>query len=380
MIKKPRLNTFLPTMVWFFFGIFSLRYGLEIFNGGNGFKTGDWLINYSDGFIRRGLFGSLLYWISGFGVPLLWLVYVIQITVYGLMFSFVIKLYKITDRSLYWLLILFSPAFLLFPFYDFGGGFRKEILVLTLFAYFSLSYAQASVSNRKVAWIIVFFLLAGLSHEATIFVLPFFLHLLWQCVETRQIEKKHAIGFSVVLITVSFSVLVLSYFFKGSEESAQVICNSLVERSLDPNICYGAISWLKEDSRSSLHGVVEMFGVHSLSVILLLVLAFAPTIFTTFWNKSMLVLLVVSIAFIAPLFLITFDWGRWIYIFAFMFYCLLLSSRAVVNLSFHFSYLVFGLIYLTTWSIPHCCVGNGIGTGLIGFLARNSMKILDFML
>lgn len=367
-------------IIWLVFGIFSLRYGLEIFNGGSGWRTGDWLINYSDGFIRRGLLGSLLYWISYFGVSLLWLVYVIQITIYGLMFGFVLKLYKITDRSLYWLLILFSPAFLLFPFYDFSGGFRKEILVLTLFAYFSLSYARASISNHKVAWIVVFYFLAGLSHEVTIFVLPFFLYLIWQCVGTSQLERKHAISFSVVLITISFSIMVISYFFKGSENSASVICDSLVERSLNPNLCNGAISWLKEDSRSSFDRVVEMFGVHSLSVIQFVVLAFVPTVFTTFWNKRMLVLFLVSIAFMAPLFAVAIDWGRWIYIFAFMFYCVLLSTRVDVNLPFHFSYLILGLIYVTTWSIPHCCVGDGVGAGLMGFISKASIKILGFTL
>ena len=380
MTRKSSLITYLPMMIWLFFGILSLRYGVEIFNGGNGWKTSDWLINYSNGFIRRGLFGSLLYWISDFGVSLIWLVYVIQISIYGLMFGFVLKLYKITDRSLYWRLILFSPAFLLFPFYDMPGGFRKEILVLTLFAYFSLSFAQASISNRKVAWIIFFYFLASLSHEVTIFVLPFFLYMLWQSVETNQLERRHAIIFSIVLITISFSLLVVFFIFKGSDASASVICNSLIERALNPNICHGAISSLKEDSRSSFNMVVEMFGGHSLSVIQFVVLAFLPTIFTNFWNKKMLVLFVVSFVYIAPLFAVAIDWGRWIYIFVFMFYCVLLSTRVVVNIPFHYSYVIFGFIYLTTWSIPHCCVGGGVGTGLIGIIPKYSIKILGLIL
>jgi hypothetical protein len=380
MIKKSSLIAFLPMMVWLFFGIFSLRYGLEIFNGGNGWKTGDWLINYSDGFIRRGFLGSLVYWISGFGISLLWLVYLMQVSIYALMLSFVLKLYKSADRSLYWLLILFSPAFLLFPFYDFKGGFRKEILVLTLFAFFSLSYAQASVSIAKVTWVVVFYFLAGLSHEVTIFVLPFFLYMLWQSVETNQLEKKYGIIFSIALIGISFSILLMSYVFKGSEGSASVICNSLTERSLTPDICNGAISWLTEDSHSAFYRVIEGLGWHSLSVFQFVVLAFVPTIFTTFWNKRTLVLFVVSFVFITPLFAVAIDWGRWIYIFAFMFYCVLLSSRIVVNVPFRLSYLIAGFIYLTTWSIPHCCTGGGVGTGLMGFVARVSKLTLGLMM
>ena len=380
MIKKSSLIAYLPMMVWLFFGIFSLRYGQEILNGGNGWKTGDWLINYSDGFIRRGFLGSLVYWISDFGISILWLVYLMQVSIYALMFSFVLKLYKSTDRSLYWLLILFSPAFLLFPFYDFQGGFRKEILVLTLFAFFSLSYAQASVSKAKVTWVVFFYFLAGVSHEVTIFVLPFFLYMLWQSVETNQLEKKYGIIFSIALIAISFSLLLISYVFKGSEASASVICNSLTERSLTPNICNGAISWLKEDSRSSFNRVIEGLGGHSLSVFQFVVLAFVPTIFTTFWNKKTLVLFAVSFVFITPLFAVAIDWGRWIYIFAFMFYCVLLSSRVVVNVPFRLSYLLAGFIYLTTWSIPHCCTGGGIGTGLMGFGAKVSKLALGLIM
>ena len=366
MSKKLMHGSYRSMMVWFVFTILSLRYGFEIWRGGDSWQTGDWLINYSDGFIRRGLLGSILYWLSDFGASLLWLTFGLQITIYGLMFTLVSKLYKASERSLFWLLILFSPAFLLFPFYHFSGGFRKEILVLTLFAYFSLLFAKSSVSNSKVIWIIVFYLLAGLSHELTIFVLPFFIFVLWRCVETSQLELKYAIWFSVVFILISFFLITLSYFFKGSVESASVICNSLVHRSLDPNICTGGIAWLQEDASGSIQRVVDMFNGRSFNVLQFAFLAFLPTAFTTFWNKETLILLVVSVAFMVPLFVLAIDWGRWIYILAFMFYCLLLSSKVSVKLPFQFSYLIFGLFYLTTWSVPHCCVGGAIGSGIFG--------------
>jgi hypothetical protein len=370
MLKKLSIADYIPLIIWIFFGLFSFRYGFEIWNGGNEWKTGDWLINYSDGFIRRGFFGSLMYWLSDFGVSLLWLTYGIQIAIYSAMFMLVSKLYKTSERSFFWLLILFSPAYLLFPFYDFHGGFRKEILVLTLFAYFSLLYARFSVSNAKIIWIMFFYLLAGLSHEITIFVLPFFIYLLWRCFETNQIEVKYAVYFSFGFIFISICLLFLSFLFKGSEYSASVICNSLVQRSLDPNICSGAISALKEDTSSSIQRVIEMFGPHSFSVIQVAFLAFVPTVFTSFWKKKLLVLLIVSIVFIAPLFVLAIDWGRWIYILAFMFYCLLLSENVSIRLSFQYSYLIVGLLYLTMWSIPHCCVGGGVGAGFVGTIFK----------
>ena len=366
MSKKLILGSYRSMIIWFVFTILSLRYGYDIWRGGDVWQTGDWLINYSDGFIRRGFLGAVLYWFSDFGVSLLWLTFGLQIIIYGLMFTLVSKLYKTSERSLFWLLILFSPAFLLFPFYHAAGGFRKEILVLTLFAYFSLLYAKSSVTNSKVIWIIVFYLLAGLSHEVTVFVLPFFIFVLWQCVETSQLKLKYAIWFSVIFILISFFIISLSYLFKGSVESASVICNSLVHRSLDPNICTGAIFWLHKDASGSFQHVVDLLNGRSFSVLQYAFLAFVPIAFTSFWNKGTLILLVVSVAFMVPLFILAIDWGRWIYILTFMFYCLLLSSKVTVKLPFQFSYLIFGLFYLTTWSIPHCCVGGAIGSGIFG--------------
>ena len=94
MIKKLTYEKYLPYGIWIFFSYFTLHYAIEISNGGNGWKTGDWLINYSDGFIRRGFMGSILYAISDKGIPLLWLTYSIQVAIYAILFLIISKLYN----------------------------------------------------------------------------------------------------------------------------------------------------------------------------------------------------------------------------------------------------------------------------------------------
>lgn len=190
MLTRAIVAKYAPYGIWLFFAYFCYRYALEISNGGNAWKTGDWLINYSGGPIRRGLTGTILLTAADFGLNLLWLTYFFQLSIYTAIFVVVLKLYKQTKRGLFWLLILYSPAFLLFSSYDIQGGFRKEILVFAIFAYFCLIYAKKTITQTKLLFVSLIYVLAGLSHELTVFTLPFFLYLLYISAEERLVKWK----------------------------------------------------------------------------------------------------------------------------------------------------------------------------------------------
>ena len=97
---------------------FISKYAQEIFAGGQSWKTGDWLINYEGGFVRRGLIGQVLYYFSGLGISLLWLTFTIQVIIYLIIAHFTLKIFFYNNRGISWLLFLFSPAFIfLFPFF-----------------------------------------------------------------------------------------------------------------------------------------------------------------------------------------------------------------------------------------------------------------------
>lgn len=375
MLEKTKIEKYAPYGVWAFFTYFCFRYAIEIWHGGNGWKTGDWLINYSAGFVRRGLTGSFFLTVSDFGLPLLWLTYATQISIYALIITTVLTLYQRTKRSLFWLLILFSPAFLLFSFYDIQGGFRKEILVFAVFAFFCLMYANKSVTPLKLALISVAYSIAALSHELTVFTLPFFFYLTYASAKESLISRRTAIVYGLILATSSAVILLLASLNKGNESLAQAICQSLIDRSLDPNICQGAISALSADTGSAQRGVFNGLGYKSIFTPVLLGLALVPLSFTTWWNKERIILLAASLAIIIPLFVVAVDWGRWIYIVIFMFFCLALASEVNIKHAYRRIFVVVGLIYLTTWSIPHCCIG-GYGTGFVGMAKNHSVWIL----
>ena len=376
MLEKKTIEKYAPYGVWAFFAYFCFRYAIEIANGGNGWKTGDWLINYSAGPVRRGLTGTIFLGISELGIPLLWLTYAAQVAIYAVIFALVLKLYKHTERSIFWLLILFSPAFLLFSFYDIQGGFRKEIIVFSVFAFFCLLYARKAITQSKLVLVSALYALASLSHELTVFTLPFFIYLLYISAKDGLITTRISIIYSVVLIVISAVVLLFASLYKGDAALEEAICLSLTNRNLDSIICQGAISWLSEDTKYATSRVLNDLSYKSFFTPALFILSVLPLFFTTWWRKDLFVLLAVSIASISPLFVVAVDWGRWIYILSFMLFCLALANKATVRFSYKKIFFVAGVIYLTTWSIPHCCVG-GVGKGFIGTVKNDTLKIIQ---
>ena len=365
-----------PYGIWLFFALFCFRYAIEIFNGGSGWKTGDWLINYSAGPIRRGLTGTILLTASDFGLPLLWATYFFQVAIYAAIFLAVLKLYKRTERSLFWLLILYSPAFLLFSFYDIQGGFRKEILVFAIFAYFCLAYANRTLTHTTLLFVSLVYVFAGLSHELTVFTLPFFLYLLYISTEKGLVKKSVAIGYGAGLTVISAAILLLATLYKGDTFTVNVICQSLTNRGLDPKICSGAISWLDKDAKYAMSRVSSSL-INSKFVFthfFLFMLSMLPLFFTTWWKKRTYVLFAVSTAAIFPLFLVAIDWGRWVYILSFMLLCLALTENLIIKFPYKKIFVIAGMIYLIKWSIPNCC-NSSLGKGFVGMIKTIYYKI-----
>lgn len=356
--------------IWPFFAYFIFQYTLVVKNGGDSWTTGDWLINYSAGPIRRGLTGEFIFILSSDFISLLWFTYAIQIAIYSAIFLIVLALYKTQDRPPFWLLILFSPAFLLFPFYDTQGGFRKEIIIFAVFSLFCLFYSKNKITVLKIFIIIIAYAISAFSHELNSLTWPFFVYILYLSSKKGLITPRAAIISSLTLIAISATVLLFASLHKGDATSADKICSSLTSKNLHESICDGAISWLKEDAKKATDIVKNSISKKSLWTPALFFLAIAPLFFTTWIRKESILLIIIGTATISPLFFVAIDYGRWIYILVFLIFCLALSEDVRVKFSHNKTFFVLGFMYLTTWSIPHCCMGRDVGAGLIGYLLR----------
>lgn len=62
---------------------------VDIATGGFTYRVGDWVINYAGGFVRRGLFGELLFAVSPLGQSTLWALTGFQLACYAVVLGYV---------------------------------------------------------------------------------------------------------------------------------------------------------------------------------------------------------------------------------------------------------------------------------------------------
>jgi hypothetical protein len=154
--------------------LFALRRAVTLTHHADSFQIGDWLINYSGGFVRRGLLGSpLLYLAHATHLPLLWLTLALQVAIF---LAFYLCLYQLLRRT-FWnlpLLALFlSPATLAFIPLNPLMGFRKEILLLALLTAIVLPSFQKLPPGLQSPLLAIAAAALVLAHEGLFLYLPY---------------------------------------------------------------------------------------------------------------------------------------------------------------------------------------------------------------
>lgn len=373
-----RFAEYAPFGVFLFLIVFVGYYALEINNGGNSWKTADWLINYDSGLIRRGLIGTLIIWTPTSGMSLLWTTFAIQMLLYFMMFINVVRIFRLKKRDWRWYLILFSPAFLLFPFYGFPGGFRKEIIGFVAFSYLCLKYASRKLQNSHLFAVTGMLTIAFFSHELNVLVLPFFVYLLVISYKEQLIRLK-----TLVLSTITWAViggisLILTILRPGDAQQAKVICSTITSKNLKDDLCLGAIAALGWDTSNSVNRVIQNLRYESLLTPLLLLVSLIPLFLLGWFNRRNWALTVTGFVSLIPLYIVALDWGRWIHILVTFVFCTALSVKFEERVrDFRASRLI-AIPYMTLWSIPHCCVG-GMEFGLLGFAIKATVRFADYI-
>lgn len=274
----------------------------------NAWQTGDWLINYSGGVVRRGFIGEILITLAPNAAHLTATVALIQLGLAATLFVLVGILYLRTDRGPVWMMVVLSPAFLLFPALDSDGNARKELLVFVALAIVAIGI---STHKRVLAGWVAFplFALGALSHEALILTLPAFIVLL--VVGAGNLRDSWAMRTLVAAYAVAAGLgLLLAVIAQGNQETVQAICTSWQDVGI--NDCSGALGALNESATSMRHtllGYFPSYWNYLLPAALATLPFFALRLLPTHWWVGLLV--AVSLA---PLFLVAWDYGRWIFL------------------------------------------------------------------
>ena len=360
-----------------FVAVFSIVMGFLMARDLSPFIIGEWLINYSGGFVRRGLIGSVVLIVAhATGAALQWVVFPIQVTTFLLFVGCVYWLTNGTRWSLWMAAVLLSPATLAFTVMDSYAGFRKEFL---LFAALALVICIV-ISGRLRDWqlsVLLSVMAVGLvlSHEALVVGFPYF----FAAVAIHKGGAGKAIKVFYAPILLGGIALVAVMLHPGNRAVAQAICTSvggtLAPFDASTDICSGSIEWLQFTlTQARANFVPAIRDYHLVRLFSLLAIpTFTPMVvlFVLFYRRDRLrrevtmvtacgVLSLVGTGF---LFYSALDWGRWVHIQAIclMLMVLMVDHRAepavAVKPAVRSAWLRYAgplllAIYATSWTLP----------------------------
>ena len=297
-------------------------------------QYGEWLINYQNGFVRRGLIGEFIYLVSYIFNQNLQVSFIFVISIFVIIYYFLnfqlIKKIKFNNLNI---LILFSPLFFLFFIVISKVGIKKEIILYISYLIYLLVLLSNNYNYKKNWYIFLLIPIIFLVHEGFIFFIPyFFLPLFFITYK----EHSKIIFLQMLYLIISSSVLTfILYLYKGNSEFTTIICESL--KSFAPEKCtwWGPIAALKTDiSLNSAGSYYQGINKNEFSkqssnlfyffndiktysgFIFYIIYSFAPIfiflILKSIIKKKLLIIsLIITFLLSTPLFHVAQDWSRW---------------------------------------------------------------------
>lgn len=315
--------------------------------GGATYRVGDWLISYAGGFVRRGLFGELLFTAPP-GAPTLLALAGFQFACYAVVAGYVIGFLHRTGYAWPAVALACSPAALPFIGWDVEGGWRKEIIGFAAIAL--LGWARRASAERLrralTAAAVVGFGLAMFSWEASVFAIPMLLFLL-----SRPDGRPDLRSWATwAILGLGLAGGVASLLFRGDSTHATAICRRVVAQGLNPDLCAGAIAKIGHPLAEAIAAVAIRFPLYQW-FLALLPLALLPVL-TSPWLRRHWPWFLATVVAVAPLYVIAEDYGRWAH--------LLLMAPALAIMAGDLRDVVFRwwngwttVAYVTLWGLPH---------------------------
>lgn len=303
------------------------------------FHYSDWLINYSGGFIRRGLAGELIQYFSR-GTPAIGIINSLVFGIFTVLsLGLAILLGMTTKRWPIVAIVLVAPGSILSMAISNEFYYHKEVLFHACLVVVALiAMALAAVREKKIkehlykllTVVVVFFtLFLPWIHESFIFLsLPAQLLVLYFAATHLGKKVNHTL---CALVAVSVLIFAIAAVFKGAPGISQIIWDSLspVDRELiNPGQAdvlvtggLGAIGWTLGKALGDVNDLLTSgYGWYWLLPMVLL--AFCAWLISsmTIEEKGMKRVAVWQyldyylLIFLAslPLYFLGIDWGRWI--------------------------------------------------------------------
>ncbi len=384
-------------LIFIFCGVFILYSKHDV---GNDSSLSDWLINYSGGFVRRGLVGQIvLEFAYFFSIKLRDAIVIFQIisfvTYYVLVFFLLRR--TITNRLL--ILSVFSPIFILFPIAEIEALGRKEIFILLIV----ILYFFSNIRDIKTQIIFKFFIfpISILIWEPAIIFYPYLLLIDLIVFKINKLNKNLIWLFLSYLVV--FLVTIFVYLNSISSENFDLMRNILTN-DFGEN-CYMSCLFVGNQSQNSLMELANANAaivkpLHIIRYTLIVLIGFYPLFnllkISKLNNKELFFLsnyknlLFPFIVVFSPslfLYILMYDWGRIVHIsysFMLLSYIFLLKNNLIkidqdklsqnifINLSNKMFFILF-IIFCLCWN-PKTVMRADIATNSFYKIIYNSSK------
>ena len=375
----------------FLISVFTYTFYFSLTNIINYWTYSEIHINYSLGFSKRGLLGSIMLYLENYGLSKkIFFSTIFYLTMLFNIFLFlsIINRFKKNHICVY-IFFALNPALLLFSFYDLGGYARTEIfgisicllhaLVAQKFYYHKIDYQK----YLKLSFTIIYptSLITVLIHELNILFLSFHFFTTFLIIKKKKFKEIAAFKYLIFLNSISLIfILYLLFTHPFTKEFAQQLYDNLKNKDGTSFWIWDAISnSFAERVNIETKRMQDPKGAISLYFLIFL-FYFSPLFFllkiTTENNKFQFFLTLFSIVPFLTLFFIGQDWGRWIHvILIILFSCFLQFREKKMYFLKNYKYKLFTYIFIaffifqfTFTRIPHCCNLKKLNLNVIGGL------------
>jgi hypothetical protein len=331
---------------------------------------GELWVSYSEGFVRRGLSGEVLNAVSR---------YFVQdpydlVVIFGAIF---LILNAITAYAIYRhyessylarIYLLLNSSFFLFIINNPNSFIRKDHLIISGILVHSL-YVTRLRENKctkknyqfLIYLLIPYTLLCGLLHEMQIFFIPIHIGLYLLGTDYIQVSKKKKLSTILLWISISLTSFIASAMFHGTPKDA---ANQVREISKTQVVETGAIEAIGWSRDQALALTKQMFSDSGTLLTFSVLLFLGPGIILfSKWRSSSRKDFAYGIFLLTPilsLFLLGWDWGRWIFILTFSIISILpiISRNQRIKVNQHRATLFLipiVVIFSLLWQTPECC-------------------------
>ena len=361
-------------------------------------------VNYSEGFIKRGLFGTLMFFFEEkFYLPTKIFFSTFFIFFYlSNIFLFFALIKKYLSNKLLFIFLALSPTLIMFSFNDLGGYQRLDALSITailIHALISQKYYEKKIDLNFYQKILFYFIfpfifISILFHEIQLFSLPFHFFVTWNILKENF--------FSIVKRYLIFLIpIYLVFFIYPDSESIILMEKNIGERGIyssaflfhTKNI--GLVHYLNEININILN--INNFKMH----LLMILLATTPfVLILLYFNKLNLLtsdneinykfIFFVTFPYLAGL--LIGDFGRWINIMSFTAFGYMsqfplkgklndfkLFSDEIYKFIVNFILLSLTIFYLFFIRIPHCCNLEKLNINLYGGIVNKGISIINVL-